>query len=212
MPALPKHNLFAELGYGGSHELLDEALEAAGLSRRTKANISASKAGAVRAVLEERFIIVCSRGDCRAEGAELAGDRTVVTASVPEECAVCGGSANARAVDRMVEDMRRSGLTRLCVVGGSPNARAELERLVGGRIETRLVDGAVARSAAQAQADLAWADRVALWGGTILAHKVSRLYKGPSVIQFAKRSIQELAREVSRSVEGEARSSARSQS
>jgi hypothetical protein len=201
-PSIPKHELFERLGYGGAHERLDQALEAEGLSHSRKSNIAASKIDAVREALQTRFIIVCSRGDCLAEIQEMAGDREVVAASVPDECAVCGGSANARAVDRMVEVLTRARMSRLCVVGGSPNLRVELARLVADRIELRLVDGAPSRTAQQAQADLAWADRVALWGGTILAHKVSRLYSGAHVIQFARRSIQELAREVSRSVEG----------
>jgi hypothetical protein len=201
MPAIPKRRLFHELGYGGSYDLLEAALEEAGLSRPAKPNIAAGKVDEVRRVLEDRFLIVCSRGDCLAGAPELAGGRDVVAASAPEECSVCGGSANARAVDSMVQTMAGAGLSKLCVVGGSPVTRLELERLVEGRIELRLVDGATARTVQQAQGDLAWADRVALWGGTILDHRVSRLYKGTRVIQFAKRSIQELAREVSRSVQ-----------
>lgn len=195
-----KAELFTRLGYGASHDLLEAALEEAGLSRPDRSNISAAKADAVREALSERFVIVCSRGDCQAEGAETADGRTLVLASSPDECAVCGGSANARAVDRMVAALTRAGSARLCVVGGSPNARTELERLVAGRLELRLVDGATSRTLQQAQGDLAWADRVAIWGGTILAHKVSILYKGENVIQLARRSIQELAREVCRSV------------
>jgi hypothetical protein len=194
-----KASLFADLGYAGSFDALDRALEDAGLSRAGKPNIAAAKAEAVRDVLAGRFVIVCTRGDCRAEAQELADERAVVAASSPVECAVCGGSANARAVDRMVDDMHAAGLARLCVVGGSPNAREELQRLVAGRIEVRTVDGSAYHSRADAQANLAWADRVALWGGTILAHRVSTLYKGAHVIQLARRSIQELARAVSRS-------------
>ncbi len=48
--------------------------------------------------------------------------------------------------------MGRARLNRLCVVG-SPNLRVELERLVAGRVELRLVDGEVLRSASQSQAD-----------------------------------------------------------
>jgi len=199
--AVTKAELFHRLGYGGAYGVLEEALEEAGLSRPSKPKISATKIEAVRAALAARFVIVCSRGDCQAEIQDLADDRIPVPASSRDECAVCGGSANARAIDEMVRSMKGAGLSRLCVVGGSPNARAELERLVAGRVELRLVDGAVARNTHQSQADLAWADVVAIWGGTILAHKVSRLYGGPHVIQFARRSIQELAREVRKSVE-----------
>lgn len=148
----------------------------------------------------ERFVLVCSRGDCRAETADVADGRVIVAAATQDECAICGGSANARAVDEMVAVMRAVGLSRLCVVGGSPNTRNELERLVAGRADLRLVEGDGGRNGQQAQSDLAWADRVALWGGTILAHRVSKLYRGDHVIQFARRSIQELAREVARSI------------
>lgn len=198
--AIAKPDLFRRLGYGGAYDLLELVLEEEGLSRPSKPNIAVSKTEAVRAALARRFVIVCGRGDCQAEAAALQDDRIPVPASTREECAICGGSANARAVDEMVRAMRDAGLRRLCIVGGSPNARAELQRLVAGRIELRLVDGETARPVQQAQADLAWADRVVLWGGTILAHKVSGLYTGRHVIQIARRSIQELAREVRRSV------------
>ena len=198
--AISKADLFASLGYAGPYERMEEVLERAGLSRAERSNIAASKAQAVEDVLSTSFLIVCSRGDCRMESAELADGRTVVPATSQSECAVCGGSANARAVDRMVSAMGQAGLSRLCVVGGNPNLRVELDRLVAGRLELRLVEGAVSRTGQQAASDLAWADRVAIWGGTILNHSVSGLYKGDSVIQFARRSIQELAREVVRSV------------
>lgn len=197
--AFSKAELFARLGYGGGYDLLDQALAEVGLSRPDKENISAEKENAVREALGHRFVIVCSRGDCQLQASEVTDGRTTVPAASQEECAVCGGSANARAVDEMVTAMRSAGMDRLCVVGGSPNTRVELERLVAGRIDLRLVDGAGTRTAQQAQADLAWANRVALWGGTILAHSVSNLYRGTHVIQFARRSIQELAREVARS-------------
>ena len=195
-----KSDLFARLGYGGGHDLLELALEEVGLSRPGKDGIAAGKEDDVRRVLAERFVAVCSRGDCRADAEEVADGRIVVAASSQEECAVCGGSANRRAVDEMVAAYRAAGLGRLCVVGGSPNTRVELERLVAGRVELRLIEGTVVRTLKQAHADLAWADRVALWGGTILDHKVSSQYKGAHVIQMARRSIQELAREVTRSV------------
>jgi hypothetical protein len=199
--SLAKSELFLTLGYGDGHELLERALEEAGLSRPDKTGIAAAKLAEVRRILAGRFSAVCSRGDCRKEAAEEADGRTVVLASSQEECAICGGSANQRAVDAMVAALEAADMSRLCVVGGSPNARVELERLVGGRLQTRLVDGTVARNAHRAHADLAWADRVAVWGSTMLDHKVSLLYKGPKVIQFARRSIQALAREVSKSVE-----------
>ena len=122
--------MFLRLGYGGSYDRLEEALQDAGLSRPDKQNIAPDKEGAVREALAERFVLVCSRGDCQAEVAEVADGHVTIPAATQEECAVCGGSANARAVDEMIAALQAADLTRLCVVGGSPNTRVELERLV----------------------------------------------------------------------------------
>ena len=200
--AVGKAKLFARLGYGPPYEELERALAEAGLSRPARGAISPRKAERVEALLASLFVAVCPRGDCQADAAD-GEDRRIVPAATQADCAVCGGSANARAVDGMVAAWRRADLGRLCVVGGSPNARTELEALVDGRLDLRLIDGTANRNAGQAAADLAWADRVAIWGGTQLDHHVSNKYRGPHVVQFAKRSIGVLAREMVRAVEGE---------
>ncbi|MCK6479396.1 MAG: hypothetical protein L6R43_04380 [Planctomycetes bacterium] len=123
-------------------------------------------------------------------------------ASETRFCAYCGGSANVRAVGRMIGACVARGWRRLCVVGGSPHSRTELQRLVGGALELKLVDGTASRSRGQARSDLAWADVVVVWGSTQLDHRVSLLYKGPNVVQMARRSIQEVAREVERAAAG----------
>src|SRR5690606_32941997 len=97
-------------------------------------------------------------------------------------CEVCGGSVNRAAVDEMVAACARVGWRRLCIVGGSPATRQELESLVGGRLELRLVEGTVAGTLKEAAARTAWADRVIVWGATELDHKVSTLYRGRNVI------------------------------
>ena len=102
----------------------------------------------------------------------------------------------------MIEACRARGWRRLCVVGGSPNARTALQEIVGRDLELRLVDGTVSSSRAHADANLGWADVVVVWGSTQLAHKVSLLYTGENVIQMARRSIQELARSVTKSARG----------
>jgi hypothetical protein len=197
---VPKESLFRSLGFGGDRAPYEEVLRAAGLSRPEKAGIQASKEEAVRAALEERFLPVCGRGDCREEAA--ADGRTLVPASEPRHCALCGGSANQRAVEGMVAACGTRRWRRICVVGGSPNARRALGELVGGRLDLRLVDGTASRNSNQAAADLSWADVVVIWGGTQLDHRVSQLYKGGNVIALARRSIQEMARAVVRAADG----------
>lgn len=194
-----KTDVLRELGFAGDLALADAALQEAGLSRPAKQRINASKIEQVAAVIAERFFLVCSRGDCHAEAPKQAGERTIAAATDQQHCAVCGGSVNQQDVARMIEACGRARWTRLCIVGGSPNARGELKRLVGSDLQLRLIDGTIARTVELAKADVEWADRVVLWGSTQLAHKVSMLYKGPSVISLARRSIAELAREVVKS-------------
>ncbi len=194
--------LLRDLGFGGDMALAEVALQEAGLSNPRKPNINVSKTEAVQKVIEERFVLVCSRGDCRQEAAAVHDGRTVVPASEPRHCEFCGGSANQRAVEEMLRAYRARSWKRLCVVGGSPNARTALQQLVGRALDLKLVDGTVSRNRGQADSDLGWADVVVIWGSTQLAHKVSILYKGPNVVQMARRSIQELARAVTKAAAG----------
>ncbi|MCK6479115.1 MAG: hypothetical protein L6R43_02875 [Planctomycetes bacterium] len=173
-------------------------MQEAGLSNPRKPNINVSKTDAVREALERNFLLVCARGDCKEEAAAVRDGRTVVPASAPRHCAVCGGSANQRAVEEMLRACQVRGWRRLCVVGGSPNARTALTQLIGRDLDLKLVDGTMSRSKGQADSDLGWADVVIVWGSTQLNHKVSLLYKGPNVVQMARRSIQELAKSVTR--------------
>jgi hypothetical protein len=156
----------------------------------------------VREALERNFVLACARGDCLREAAEVDDGRTVVPASEPRHCEFCGGSANQRAVGEMIAACRAKGWRRVCVVGGSPNARTALTQLAGRDLDLKLVDGTISRHKGQADSDLAWADVVVVWGSTQLNHKVSILYKGPTVVQMARRSIQELARAVTRKALG----------
>lgn len=195
-----KADLFRELGYADGYDLMESALESAGLSRPAKSGISLAKRDAVAELLEERFVAVCGRGDCKAEIAESDEMRIAVAAASQADCIVCGGSSNARAVDDLVKAMHEAGLRRLCVVGGTPTTCTHFEQLVAGRIELRMIEGTGTRTAAQAKTDLAWADRVAVWGATNLDHRVSSLYRGEHVILLARRSIRDLAREVEASV------------
>jgi len=128
----------------------------------------------------------------------IAAGRTVVPAADPSQCQVCGGSVNQRSIDEMVAACAARGWHRLLVVGGSPNARDEISRILHGRLELRALDGTIARTLKQARADLGWGDVVVVWGSSQLDHKVSNLYTGPKVVTLHRRSIQELATEVVR--------------
>lgn len=197
---VPKARLFKELGYGGDPALLEALLEQAGLSRPHKVNIAAAKREAVQAIIHQHFFLVCRRGDCEAAAQKLVNaskeTRQIARAALQQHCEICGGSANRRFVDEMVDACAARGWQRLCVVGGSPKAREGLERLVAGRLKLRLVDGTRARTDKRARADLAGSHCVVLWASTQLDHKVSEHYAGPRVITVAHRGVAELAKEV----------------
>jgi hypothetical protein len=194
---LPKSELFRRLGFAGDLSVYEQVLEEAGLSRPGKQRISVAKQDQVQEVLERRFLRACQRTECQAQAAQRASGRTVVPAAAPGDCEVCAGSINALAVAEMVKACQRVGWRRLCVVGGSPNTAAQLLELVaaeGGGIEVKVVQGTMSRTRREAEYDIAWADRVVIWGSTELAHKVSALYKGSKVITVARRGIAELAK------------------
>lgn len=193
---IAKHDLYAELGYGGDEGRYDDALAEDGLSARHKTRILEDKRGQVEHTLASRFLRVCNRGDCRSRARSDADGRVLVPASDPRFCELCGGQAHATAVDRMVAACRRSGIGRVCVVGGSPKGQTTLRDLVAGRLELRLIDGTTSRRRQEAVGDLAWANLVMLWGATPLDHKVSTLYRGPDVVTCPKRGLGEMAGEI----------------
>lgn len=176
-----KQQLYRDLGYDGSLDAIEQILAAANLTNASKTRISVDKHDAVESVLRAKLLRVCSRGDCKVEaGRILAKDaeRQEVRSVSQEHCDICGGSKIRSAFAAMLEACERAGWTRLCVVGGSPTARARLEAEASGRIALRLIDGTQSRSKQDAKSDIAWADHCVIWGPTQLLHKVSNLYQG----------------------------------
>jgi hypothetical protein len=100
----------------------------------------------------------------------------VVEAGPDATCDACGSSVNKRAALTLIEAFHARGLRRLLVIGGGPGTSEDLRQLLAGEVDVRIVDGEGHRNAAKADADLRWADVVAVWSSTILSHKVSKLY------------------------------------
>jgi hypothetical protein len=110
--------------------------------------------------------------ECIAAPATIAGARVIE--GTP--CSRCNDSVNKRATLAVIDAFAERGLRRLLVVGGGPGTAEELRALLGGAIQLRIIDGEEHRNASQAESELAWADVAAIWGSTILPHKVSKLY------------------------------------
>ena len=193
MSGVDKAEFFRRLGYADHHGDLNRVLSEAGLTRLDKPAIHPDKAARAAEVLGRAFLRLCRRGDCLLAARDLAGERVLVAAATVEDCEVCGGRALATARRRMDEACARAGWQRLCIVGGSPNSRTEIQRSLPPTLTARLVDGTGARSLKEARDDLEWAHHVVIWAGTLLDHRVSTLYLGAaSRSTLARRSVQEL--------------------
>lgn len=181
-----------QLGFGSdTRQVARATLEAAGLTRPGKTRLSVEKTAKAEAALREAFALHCHSPECIAFA--KASGRAPLPADSKQRCVRCGGSENARAARELTE----AGIKRLVVVGGTPATREELERLLGGAIELRLVDGTRHRPIERAKADLEWADRVLLWGATELHHKVSKQYADAAatkhkVVHVPKRGVAQL--------------------
>ena len=200
MSDVPIDELLQTLGLTGDLATRGRAiLEEAGITNPRKQRLSAAKVEAATAEIDRRLDRLCHacRPRARQDGRELVR-------VPPGACAACAGSRNRRAIDEMTAACAAGGVRRLVVVGGSPATRRELDELVDGRLELRLVDGTRSPDRRSAQSDIAWADLIAVLGSTQLAHKVSTLYTRDrdarrKLITTSRRGIEAIADEITRS-------------
>jgi hypothetical protein len=162
------------------------ALEEAKLTRAGKQRISVDKKERAEALLKEKFFVHCSDEPCTAQASRSG--RVCILTTHRDRCERCGGSANQGSAMGLVSAFRKKGFSKLVVVGGSPAVRTELERMLGGQIQLRMIDGTERRTGDRAKNDLEWADLVLVWGGSELHHKVSLLYTN-SLPQFRRKVV-----------------------
>lgn len=208
---IPITEMLADLGVVAADQVATARalLEADGLTNPRKTNISLAKRDAVAVAIDKIYRRLCIR--CAADveaGADAtsgaAPDHRPILRVAQPRCTRCGGSNNQRAVDEMLAACARAGVTKIVFVGGSPAVRAELNDLLGGRLELRLVEGTRSTTRAKADADIAWADIVVVLGTSELAHKVSLLYTDdPAARKKAftvrRRGIEAIAQAITRS-------------
>jgi hypothetical protein len=163
------------LGYGNraARKAAREALEAAGLTRPGKRRMAVAKRQMLRQTLAESLWRLCP--ECVPLEARRAAGRRVVAVEA-RACEHCGGSDNRRYALRALDALAEAGMRRIVVVGGSPGTRQELRDLFANRVDVRFVDGSSAHRQSNADALIAWADLIVVWGSTELPHKVSDLY------------------------------------
>lgn len=165
----------ARLGYGSqaARDAARAALEDARLTRPGKRRMAVEKRTLLRDALDRAILLVCRC--CVPLASERARGRRVV-AGEPGACRLCGGSDNRRFALWALDALSGAGVRRIVVVGGSPGTRRELRDLFAGSVELRMVDGSGAHRRNDADALIAWADLIVVWGPTELPHKVSDLY------------------------------------
>ena len=196
-PDQPITKLLTDLGFAdpAAQKAARQALETAALTHPGKHRIAEEKLPRVRQLLDATFARTCADPVCRAHLEREKPGRLLLPVRDPRACEFCGGSANRKAMRRLVSAGAQHHVTRLVVVGGSPSVRDELEHLRPDGWQLRLIDGTERRTLDKAKADLDWADLVLVWGSSELDHQVSRLYTdGPAqthrkVVTIARRGI-----------------------
>lgn len=140
---------------------------------------------------------VCERPECQ------PGDPAVVVRVPRERCDVCGGSDIRAAWECLQRACRLAGVTRLVIVGGSPPYRTQLRELCRGTdLKLDLVSGRSKPGRKRARNS---AERVVIWGSTILDHGTSAAYEhlGDRLIQVNHRGISGMLQEVARALSPE---------
>jgi len=138
-----------------------------------------------------RVILVCERAEC-----QPGSPQAVVVRVSPDRCEVCGGSDIRVAFDLLLRASRRAGVTRLVIVGGSPAYHTQLRNLARGTdLKLDLVVGHSKLGKRRARNE---AERVVIWGATILDHGTSAAYDhlGDRLIRVPHRGISRMLREV----------------
>lgn len=182
-----------------------EVLERAGLTHAAKQAFVASKLDTADRLLTGTFVRACGDACVKLDRAGAGRAREVVRVPSPF-CEICGGSNIRRAVIECVRVLRRRSISRVVVVGGSPNQLVEMRELFAGTgVDIRYVDGTQAQHTAKdALANRRWAQLIIIWGPTPLRHAISDLYtSGPMpdmrIVKITRRSIEALCQEVVRS-------------
>lgn len=156
--------------------LAREVLVRAGLTTGRKVRMAVGKRERARAALWAGFAGWCGAVECRA--AAVAAGRLAVRTS-RERCEGCRGSNSLQAARAAAEACRAAGLGEVLVLGGSPQARQEAERLAreAGGPRLLFVEGDGRVTEGDARTDKARVQLVLAWAGTPLPHKVSDLYR-----------------------------------
>lgn len=160
-------------------------------------HLDAAQVQAIEAAIAAHVARCCGDREC---SAALQGrGRVVLIIADQSQCDHCHGSNTQRSIQGLIQAFSDRGITRLLVVGGSPNSHDELRALIPSAIKLKLIAGTSRVNRKEARDHLMWSQVAAIWAPTQLDHKVSNLYKGGRTgdghkpVHVAHRSIEFLA-------------------
>ena len=163
----------AGLEDAASVEVARAFLDQARITNPTRDRMSTEKQPRLEDALHQAFYLHCTQPGCLASARESG--RTPLV-SRKDACTACGGSNQRRAVEQMLVALKRAGIRGVCVVGGSPALREELEAQVGQHVKLTLIDGTQTPDQDRARAHVRGHDVVVVCGGSQLSHKLSNTY------------------------------------
>jgi hypothetical protein len=164
-----------DLGLANARAIEDvrRVLEDAGLTRPGKSYLHRSKIERAKGAIDAAVLRTCAACGSAADPAD--GRKAVLVQ--PLSCSVCRGSRIRSTATRLRGELLRSGLTRILIVGGSPEGQAHLQAELGGPgVSIQVVDGTRAPGSDRARRLRNGADIVVIWGGTPLDHPVSERF------------------------------------
>ncbi len=153
-------------------------LEAKGLTHAGKQNIARAKVPQVEELLGTSIVRCCGGTPC---GQQLAADQEKRRLAVVERrlCEVCSGSSTAQAFQSLAKALASAGVSRLLLIGGTPNQWEDLRQRLPPGVACECVEGTTRVDGGTARMQMNRSDLVIIWGPTPLLHKVSTLYQQP---------------------------------
>jgi len=156
--------------------------------------ISIEKQARVHDALLEAYFLYCPTPACVTRMQQSGRDGLLVR---KDRCSVCGGSNARRAVEDMIKACAAAGIHKVCVVGGSPALREELDAMAGNALRLTLVDGTQTPDVDRARTHVRNHDVVVICGSSQLNHKLSGNYGAfkaeGHVITSARRGLESIA-------------------
>ncbi|MEO0600913.1 MAG: hypothetical protein AAF211_05725 [Myxococcota bacterium] len=165
-PATAASDLLADCGLTADEGALALARLLEAFGAQALETLQLSDPGPLRRLLTDRLVLTATP--------DAVGAAQIAVPVTVERCELGSGSDQRVAWHTLVEACAVADVHRLCVVGGSPRYRKALRQLAGSsELALELVPGERPLKRHKVDGFVRRADRVVIWGGTMLAHATS---------------------------------------